>query len=76
MEPVRDYMFNTNPEGESESKQEALYELREIDEIRKASQQCVQKGVAEPAWNTEVHSRLFRQALKGCTSVEHENMYV
>jgi hypothetical protein len=74
MELLRPYMFDDQPVASTETRTRLLRDLAEIVEICDASRKCAQDCVAEPAWNDEVHSRVFRLALRGIDGVEYQNM--
>jgi hypothetical protein len=68
-------MFDKGTAEDSDMKTRRLDELKELTEIRVASQKCELDQNSEAAWNDEVHSRVLRLAVKSFVNVEHQNVY-
>jgi hypothetical protein len=73
--PLTPHMFDQGTAAGSDTKEERLNELRELNQILKQSAECGDDYACEAAWNEDVHRPVLRLAVESYTGVKSRNVY-
>jgi len=68
-------MFDDGIAEELNTREQLLYELKELGQILDESRECAEGFSPEPAWNEAVHYPILRLALKSIAGVKCKNVY-